>query len=225
MFNQSYSEGMDEDILKKIEAFFAHYPKRTYPKDQIVVFAGEDPEKVFNIVSGKISQYDISYRGDEIVINIFKEPAFFPMSWAINRTPNPYFFKADEETVVHVAPPDEVVKFIKDNPDVMFNLLSRLYKGVDGVLARTVHLMSGSARSRIVYELIIECRRFGENAGENMYRLKVNESDLAAHSGLARETVSREIKHLKERELIEVVGGGIFVKDLSSLEELLGKVA
>jgi len=216
---------MNEDVQKKIETFFANYPKRTYPKDQIVVFAGEDPEKVFHILSGKISQYDISYRGDEIVINIFKEPAFFPMSWAINRTPNPYFFKADEETIVRVAPPEDVVKFIKDNPDVMFNLLSRLYKGVDGVLARTVHLMSGSARSRVIYELIIECRRFGEKAHENMYRLKINESDLAAHSGLARETVSREVKHLKERELIEIVGGGIFVKDLSALESQLGKLA
>jgi len=216
---------MNEDVQKKIETFFATYPKRTYPKDQIVVFAGEDPEKVFHILSGKISQYDISYRGDEIVINIFKEPAFFPMSWAINRTPNSYFFKADEETIVRVAPPDDVVKFIKDNPDVMFNLLSRLYKGVDGVLARTTHLMSGSARSRIIYELIIECRRFGEKADENMYRLKINESDLAAHSGLARETVSREMKHLKERELIEIVGGGIFVKDLSALESQLGKLA
>jgi len=216
---------MDEDVLKKIETFFANYPKRTYPKDQIVVFAGEDPEKVFHILSGKISQYDISYRGDEIVVNIFKEPAFFPMSWAINHTPNSYFFKANEETIVRVAPPGDVVNFIKNNPDVMFNLLSRLYKGVDGVLDRTVQLMSGSARSRIIYELIIECRRFGEKADENMYRLKIHESDLASHSGLARETVSREIKHLKERQLIEVVGGGIFIKDLSALEDQLGKAA
>jgi len=216
---------MDGDVSKKIETFFSSYPKRTYPKDQIIVFAGEAPEKVFHILSGKISQYDISYRGDEIVINIFKAPAFFPMSWAINRIPNPYFFKADEETVIRVAPPDDVVAFIKDNPDVMFDLLSRLYKGVDGVLARTVHLMSGSAKSRVIYELITECLRFGEKADENMYRLKINESDLAAHSGLARETVSREIQHLKERELIEIVGGGMFIKDLTVLEEQLGKTA
>ncbi|HWT39900.1 MAG TPA: Crp/Fnr family transcriptional regulator, partial [Dongiaceae bacterium] len=211
--------------LKKVETFFAGYPKRTYPKDQIIVFANDDPGKVFHILSGKISQYDISYRGDEIVVNIFKEPAFFPMTWAINHTPNPYFYKTDEETVVRVAPPEDVISFIRSNPDVMFNLLSRLYKGIDGVLARTVRLMSGSAKSRVIYELIIECRRFGEKVDDNQYRLKINESDLAAHSGLARETVSREIKHLKERALIELIGGGIVVKNLSALEEQLGKTA
>lgn len=215
---------MDDKAIQKVEDFFSRYPERTYPKNQIIIFGGEQPEKVFHILSGKISQYDISYRGDEIVINIFKEPAFFPMSWAINRTPNPYFFKADEETVVRIAPPDDVIAFIKDNPDVMFNLLSRLYKGVDGVLARTVHLMSGSAKSRVIYELIVECRRFGEKTDKkNMYKLKVSELDLAAHSGLARETVSREIKHLKTRGLIEIIGGGIFVKDIEALEAHLGK--
>jgi len=216
---------MDDAITRKMETFFAKYPKRTYPKGQIVIFASEDPEKVFHILSGRISQYDISYRGNEIGVNILKSPAFFPMSWAINRVPNLYFFKADEETVVRVAPPEDVVKFIKDNPDVMFNLLSRLYKGMDGVLTRTVHLMSGSARSRIIYELIIECRRFGEKAGENMYLLKINESDLAAHTGLARETINREIKHLKERDLMEVIPGGMLIKNLDELEEQLGKTA
>lgn len=216
---------MDEEVLKKVEAFFQSYPKRKYPKDQIVIFAHESPEKVFHILSGKISQYDISYRGDEIVVNIFKAPAFFPMNWAINNVENQYFFKTEEETVVRIAPPEDVLKFIQDNPDVMLNLLSRLYKGVDGVLARTVHLMSGSAKSRIIYELIIECRRFGEKVKDGMYRLKISESDVAAHSGLARETVSREIKHLKERKLIEVVGGGIFINDMQKLEEQLGKTA
>ncbi|HEY8992874.1 MAG TPA: Crp/Fnr family transcriptional regulator [Candidatus Microsaccharimonas sp.] len=216
---------MDDDIPKKVEDFFNGYPKRTYPKDQIVIFSGESPEKVFYIVSGKITQYDISYRGDEVVTNIFKTPAFFPMSWAINGTPNTYFYKAEEETVIHVAPPDDVLAFLKQNPDVMYNLLSRVYKGVDGILARTVHLMSGSAKSRVIYELVIEARRFGEKGSDNSYTLNINETDLAAHAGLARETISREVKHLKERELIEVEHTRLIVKDLPALEEQLGTVS
>ncbi|MFZ3009523.1 MAG: Crp/Fnr family transcriptional regulator [Candidatus Microsaccharimonas sp.] len=216
---------MDNDVSKKVADFFSHYPQRNFPKDQIIIFNGEAPEKIFYIVSGKVSQYDISYRGDEIMTNIFKSPAFFPMSWAINHTPNTYFYKADEDTVVYVAPPEEVVTFLKDNPDVTFDLLARVYKGIDGVSARTVHLMSGSARSRIMYELIIECRRFGNKISDNCYELKINETDLAAHAGLARETVNREVKHLKEKGMVEVSGSSITVTNLSQMEMHLGKTA
>jgi len=214
---------MDIDVSTKIETFFKDYPLRTYAKDQVIIFSGEAPEKIFHIISGKISQYDISYRGDEIVVNTFKEPAFFPMSWAINHTPNAYFYKAEEETVVRVAPPDDVVAFIKQNPDVMFNLLSRLYRGVDVVLERTVRVMAGSAKSRVMYELLIESRRFGEKIDDDTYKLTITETELATHAGLARETVSREIKHLKEQDLIEVKNGEIIVKNLAALEERLGK--
>lgn len=216
---------MDEDIFHKVDNFFSTYPRRTYPKDQILIFAGENPDKVHYIVSGRVSQYDISYRGDEIVVNIFKQPAFFPMAWAINQKDNTFFYKTEEESVIHVAPPEDVVAFLKDNPDVMFNLLSRLYNGVDGILSRVVHLMSGSAKSRIMYELIIESRRFGDTQSDGRVILSVNENDLGSHSGLARETVSREIKHLKDKGLIDLTSGKIVITNLSSLEEQLGKSA
>jgi CRP/FNR family transcriptional regulator len=147
------------------------------------------------------------------------------MVWAMNKTPNRYFFKADEISEVRMAPADEVVAFIKQNPDVMFNLVSRLYSGIDSLLERIVYLMSGSARSRIIYELVIEANRFGTKITENCYKIHISESDLGARVGVARETVSREVKHLKDKGLVEIVAGNIILKDLASLKAQLGQVA
>lgn len=214
---------MDVDIQQKVQSFFGAYPKRTYPKDQIVIFSGESPEKVFYILSGRISQYDISYRGDEIVINVFKAPAFFPMAVAINKTANKYFFKAQEQSELQIAPSEDVIAFLKANPDVMFNLLSRLYSGIEGVLERTVHLMSGTAKSRVMYELIIEADRFGEKTSNDCYELAISEVELGTHAGLARETISREIKHLKGRGLVEVKYSRIIITSLTQLKDELAK--
>lgn len=213
---------MDRAISQKIDQFFLKYPKRSYPKDQIIIFGGENPTKVYYIVDGKVAQYDISYRGDEVITNIFKPPAFFPMSNAINGTDNHLFFKTEIDTVVHMAPQADVVAFLKENPDVMLDLLGRVYRGIDGVLSRVVHLMSGSARSRLIYELIIECRRFGNVEPKGGYMLDAHEKDLAARSGLSRETVSREMRRLKEQSIIAITSDGIHVLDLSRLEGLLG---
>ena len=213
---------MPLSVAEKIEKHFSQYPKRSYPKGQILVFADENPAHIFYIVKGQVRKYDISYRGDEVIVNIFKPPAFFPMSWAINRSPNKYYYKTETETELHVVPVDDALDFIKNNPDVMLDLLSRIYRGMDGLMGRVVHLMSGSAKSRLLYELVIECRRFGTKNKNGSYSLAATEVDLAARSGLSRETVSREMHKIKDEGLATVSSKGIIVKDVGILEKKLG---
>ena len=213
---------MTEEIAKKIDEFFSKYPKRSYPKGQILVFADESPEHVFYLVDGKVRQYGISYRGDEVIVNVFKPPAFFPMSWVINQTENRYFFKTETATELHIVPPADTLEFLKANPDVLLNLLSRVYRGAEGLLGRLIHLMSGTARSRLIYELIIEARRFGKKNATGGYLLNLSEVDLAARSGLSRETVNRAMRRLKDQKLVSVNERGINIKNLEALQQALG---
>ncbi len=213
---------MSTDIEAKVHTAFSIYPKREYPKGQILVFADESPDNIFYIVEGQVRKYDVSYRGDEVVINIFRPPAFFPMSWALNQTPNKYFYKTETHVVLYVVPADKALEFLRDNPDVTLDLLSRLYRGLEGVYGRLVHLMSGSAKSRLLYELIIDCRRFGTQQADGSYVLTSSEFDFAARSGLSRETISREMKKLKDNCWVKMTKEGILVHDLATLEQSLG---
>ncbi len=119
-------------------------------------------------------------------------------------------------------PVENALTFLKDNPDVMLDLLSRLYRGMDGLLGRMVHLMSGTARSRLLYELIVESRRFGEKQSDKTIKLSINEVDLASRTGLSRETVSREMTKLKDKGLIKLVSKAIYVKDVDLLTAAVG---
>jgi len=213
---------MPTEITDKIHQYFSKYPQRQYPKGQILVFADENPEHVFYIVKGRVRKYDVSYRGDEVIINVFQPPAFFPMSWALNRTPNKYFYKTETEVELHVVPAEDAKAFLEQNPDVTLELLSRLYKGLEGMYGRLVHLMSGTARSRLIYELLIDCRRFGRKQPDGSCVLMSNEVDLAARSGLSRETVSREISKLKDAGAVRLENGVIVVVDIASLETRFG---
>jgi CRP-like cAMP-binding protein len=213
---------MAVDVSQKVHDHFSQFPHRSYPKGQILVFADESPQHIFYLVKGKVRKYDVSYRGDEVIVNIFKPGAFFPMSWAINDAGNRFFYKTEEATELHLVPVEDALTFLKTNPDVMLDLLSRLYRGMEGVLGRMVQLMSGTAQIRLVYELTVECRRFGEQEQSGGYTLSVSETDLAARSGLTRETVSREMQKLKEKGVIGLNGKVLVVNNLGKLEQLLG---
>lgn len=209
-------------VSRKIVEFFSGYPVKQFEKGQLLILADEDPKYIFHLIKGQVREYDISHKGDEIVVNVFKPPAFFPMSWAINKTLNQYFFEAATGVTVNQTPPSDVVEFLKANPDVMFDLLRRLYIGTDGLLRRMAHLMGGSARSRLLFELITECRRFGKIRRDGSYLISMNETEIGSRAGLSRETVSRETNELKKLGLIDVERQGIIVKKIKSLEKELG---
>jgi CRP/FNR family transcriptional regulator len=215
---------MDSTVSQKIETFFDAYRLRKYPKGQILILNGDNTDYVYHLVEGRVKQYDVSYRGDEIILNVFKPPAFFPMSLAINKTPNPYIFEAETDVEIRQAPADEVVEFVRSNPDVLFDLLSRVYRGTDGLLGRIAHLMSSSAKGRLMYELLVECRRFGEIAKDGSCSVQVNEKELGARAGLSRETVSREINKLAKEKLVTMQAGKITIGNVDVFESKLGKV-
>lgn len=209
-------------IAHRTNDFFTQYPLRIFDKRQLLIRAESEIDHVFYMVEGRVSQYDITPSGNEVVANVFKPGAFFPMSSAINNAPNHYFFEASTKVTAHVAPATDAVQFLKDNPDVTFDLLARVYKGVDGVLRRMVHLMGGDSKSRLLFELLNAAYRFGEAQADGAVFISLKEGDLARHSGLARETVNRVLQSLKVAGLVEISHSGMTIKNLRELENMLG---
>ena len=205
----------------KVTAFFETYTLRTAKKGEILIHAGEEPTGIFYLTSGRVREYDISDQGRELVVNLFTPGAFFPMSWAINRTPNSYFFEAVTPVTYRCAPAADTVAFLKDNPDVLYDLLARVYRGTDGMLRRTAYIMGGGARKRVLFELYIYCLRLGK-AYKGGCMLDVRESELARSAGLSRETVSRELQKLKDNGELHVESKKLVVRDMASLEQALG---
>lgn len=213
---------MSNGISQRVEDFFSKYPLSHAPKEQVVVHAGEEPSGVLFLLEGKVVQYDIAENGDEIAVNIFKPFSFFPMSWAINQTPNDYFFKSLAEISFRTAPAADTVDFLKTNPDVMFDLLSRVYSGTEGMQRRMAHIMGGDAQSRMIYEILLSNKRYGSSGQNGKHTVAVNESDLANYSGLSRETISRQMSKIKAKGLVSIDRQGITIDNLAGLEKELG---
>lgn len=214
---------MSKKIAHTVELFFRPYPEKHFQKGEVLLRPEQPVTEVFYLKEGAVTQCDISPNGSEVIVNVFKPGAFFPMSHALNKNPNLYyFFEATTETAIQCAPISDVVYFLENHPDILLDLLKRVYGGTDGLLRRMAHLMGGSARSRLLFELLNAGYRFGSVASDGQVILKINESDLAKRSGLSRETVSRTMRSIKSTGIVAVSQKNITIKDLSKLEELLG---
>lgn len=199
-------------IAHQVAEYFAAFPLRRYRTGEVVILADTPaPLPVYYLQSGMIGQYDVTPGGNRVMCNVFKEGAFFPMSNALNDQPSAYFFEAMTSCEVRVAPSDQVKSWLNREPAIMLDLLARVYRGTDGLIGRMTELMAGTARSRVNFELGILTARFGEALSEGRFFLKITEAQLAAHTGLARETVSRELSALKKSGVVKLERGGLTV--------------
>lgn len=215
---------MEEEIKEKIVEFSQKYPPEQLTKGQIIVRAGDMPKGIHFLEKGFIRQYVLSNDGEEMTLNIFRPVAFFPIPYALDiYTPN-YFFEAMEESQVRIAPKEDTLLFLKNNPDVLLDLLKRVFVGLEGILVRMEHLMSGEAHHKLIAILILSAKRFGQESPNGIaIDVKLTHKDLASQAGLSRETVSREMARLKEKGIVDYTSSSILIKNLEDLERIIRK--
>ena len=152
-------------------------------------------------------------------LNIYRAYSLFPMSLIFN-IQNKYTFISLTEVQGYFAPKKDFKWFINRNPAVLFDLLKRIYQGFDGFFMLLEALLSGDAFYRVLTQLIIYARRFGQkNQSIITFDWHLTHHQLASQTGLARESVTREIKKLQKQGLVGYSGKKLFIYDLSKLEE------
>lgn len=213
---------MSHSNLGKFDTFYEQFKTRSYKKGETLIRADDDPQGIFCLTKGYIRQYTISSLGTELTLHILKPTSYFPMVWAINGTPNVYYFEALTPVEVGRAPRDQVVKFIKDKPEVIFSLMSELLEDYAETLKRVEHLVFSDAYRRVISVLIYIAKHFGQkNTRGVIVHHKFTHHDIATLVGVARETASLEIQKLEKKGLIEYVDHSILFNNIKKLEREL----
>ncbi len=216
---RSNKKPASSSISEKNAAFFSKFRSHIYDKEDIIVQAGEAQEHVFYIESGKVVQYDIAPNGGELTLNTLAAGAFLSASWLFTADHlSNFFYKSIEKTTIHVAPLQDVIEYMNANPDVALDLTARIARGSDGVLKRLSAQMSNSARTQLITELLLEAKRFPHPAKGGGVMIKLSINELSAKSGLARETVSRQLTKLYDEKLLVKQGSTFSIPNLHALE-------
>src|SRR5664280_1611661 len=153
---------MNKNKVKEFETFYKQFTVRNYKKGEMLIRADDDPQGIFCLTKGYVRQYTISKTGLELTLHILKPISYFPMVWAVNGTPNVYYFEALTEVEVGRAPRDQVVSFIKDKPTIIFALMSELLEDYAETLTRVEHLVFSDAYRRVISVLLYIANHFGE---------------------------------------------------------------
>lgn len=209
---------MDPVVQEKVETFFKGYPLVRLRKGQSVLAAEQSIPDIFWIRRGIIRMYRIAEDGAETNMHMFKAPSFFPMMFYLSHRKGDYYFEAVEDVIARKAPAEEVTKFLRQEPDVLFDLTQRFADAITGLLLRIEQLTSQTALQRVSSLLLYLADKFGrEENGQITVDLKLSHEDISSWVGVVRETVSHQIEKLVKEGIVTTRDRRFVILDIHGL--------
>ena len=204
-----------ETIIK----FFSQFKTHVIKKGRTFLRAGDTPRGVYFIKKGYARIYSVSSGGKELTLVIYEPGEFFPVVWTFTSRPSIYYYEALSDLEISIAPRLQFVKFTKENPDVFDEVLKGVIERFQTALRRMQYLTFGNVSSRLASVLLIYANRYGikKENGEIQIPIPFTHNDIANIVGVARETVSIEIKKFLNNGIISHTGKFLAVKNKSRL--------
>jgi len=207
-------------IRQKIETFFTRYPSVEYKKENILMQPDDDVLHIYYLRTGFVRMYSLMPDGKEFTINIFKPGSYFPLFLAFSGSKNTYFYEALTPIECNKIPKQEVIGFVKNNADVLFDFTTRISSGMHGLLHAMQYQLFGPVHKRLSATLFLLAKQFGIPSKEGIIIIiPLTHQDIANLIGIARETASLELEKLVDNHIISIIKKNIVIRNLSFLEK------
>ena len=216
---------MDSKVKKKLELFFKKYKLVKYKKGEVIYRPDEEFKYISYIKKGYVRMYKMSYNGSEKTIHIFKPLFYFSLIFAISEIPNKYYFEAVTDIELWRAPKRDVIKFIKSDSLILFELFKSILIGFRQVLGKIEYLISKNAYTKVASVLLGLSSRFGKKSGDNIIiDLKTSHRMIGSLTGIARETTTLQMDKLRKNGIIFYKARNIVITSIDKLKDEIAEV-
>lgn len=194
---------------------------RRFKKNQIIFLEGETFSGFYVLLSGSVKVYKLKGNGEEIVLNRLEPYRSFAESYLFSGS---RFYlscaQAVEDSTSLYVPSDEFAALLGRNPALAIRIseasavkLMELNSGLD--------FLESTVETRVARYLLNEIQLNNSiRMPEPYFSLLIHKKDLAAHLGIASETLSRALKKFKQDRIIREVSKKIFVTNVRKLRDL-----
>lgn len=211
---------MDTQASEKLNNFFSGFKKLFFKKGETILRPDDQARNVFYLKKGYARLYSISKNAQELTFIIYKPGDFFPLIPAINNIPVSYYMEAMTLLELYQAPVEDFRRFIKNNSKVLYELTIHILTRLGGVFTRMEYAIFGNAQNKVAAIILICAERFGKDEKKGiLVQVPLTHQDIANLLGVARETVSIEMKKLQKMNLINYRGKHLIVKDIQKLKD------
>jgi CRP/FNR family transcriptional regulator len=195
-------QGFEQEDIASVMKLFN---ERSYQKGSILFLEGELGEEFYFIQSGSVKIYRFDESREVTLALLRKGDYFGEMAVMKKGVARSATAEAIETSKIHVIRRADFIKFLKDNPEVCFNLLDatmdRLRKANDQIYDLTFL----DLRSRILKLIKRLSDSYGvQISGHTTIPVKLTHQEMANMVGAKRESFSKVMNELQNQHILKI---------------------
>lgn len=182
--------------------------KRRFRRGEIIVERGQKSNALYILLTGRARVIASDPRGREVILAVLQPGDYLGEMSLIDNEPHSATVRAEVQTDVLVLGRAEFARCLPENSSLSYAIMRGLVQRLRASNRQIESLALLDVYGRVARALIDMAE---DDAGQRIIRGKVSRQDLAKHVGASREMVSRVMKDLEERGLVETLETGSVV--------------
>jgi len=187
---------------------------KTFKKDQIILLEKEDGDTLFTILAGRVKATAFSENGKEVIFSILYEGDFFGDMSLLDGKPRSASVVALEDSEVRLIRRPDFIRLLEKYPSIALRLLEELTLRLRKADERIESLALLDVTGRIAGILLQLAREKKHETPQGLIiKSRPTHKELANMAGTTRETVTRILKQLEQKNYIIMSGKDITIID------------
>lgn len=199
----------EEDLA----AFAGLLRERRYPKGSMILAQGDPGEALYLLAAGQVKVVLIHEDGREVILSVLGVGAFFGEMALLDQEPRSAHVVAMTDSLLLQLRREDFQARLRSGPEVAIALLRELSRRLRRADETIASLMLLDVNGRIA-NLLLELA--GEEGGERITR-RLTHATIGQMVGASRETVSRTMRSLVNRNILRVSRREILLLDPDAL--------
>jgi CRP/FNR family transcriptional regulator len=194
----------------------------SYPKGATLFVEGQSPRGVFILCSGRVKLSTSSADGKTLILRISEPGEVLGLPATV--TGKPYELTADviEPTQANFISRQDFLLFLRENGEVGLRVAQQLGETYHSAVAEMRSIgLSHSVAEKLARFLLDLSPNDDKGKGEVKLTLTLTHEEIAQMIGASRETVTRLFGDFKKKQLVQVKGSTLIIKNKAGLESLL----
>ena len=193
-----------------------------YPKGATLFVEGQPARGVFILCNGRVKLSTSSADGKTLILRIAEPGEVLGLPATVTGTCYELTGDVIEPAQANFIARNDFLNFLKNNGEAALRVAQQLGETYHSAISemRTIGL-SHSAGEKLARFLLEWAANYPEEKGQVRIKLTLTHEEIAQMIGSSRETVTRLLADFRKKQLVQVIGSTLLIKNKPALESIV----
>jgi len=194
-----------------------------YPQGAVLFVEGQSPRGIYIICAGRVKLSATSRDGKSLILRIAQAGEVLGLHACVSGKPYELTAESLQPCQLDFIKRDDFLRFLQNHGDACLNAAQHLSQNCQSAYEMIRSLGLSHSVSEKLARLLLEWSSEGEDTKDGI-RIKVSltHEEMAQLIGTSRETVTRILGEFRQKNLAQLSGSTLLIKNKAGLEQLVG---